>query len=136
MNKTFNKDLVVYRLKKARETLEDANILARSNRWNTCVNRLYYSCFYAVSALLATKGLSSSKHSGIRGLFNQNYVKTEIVSRDLARIYNDLFERRQESDYADFIEFREPEVKPWISKAESFIQHISDIIEVQIHKDE
>lgn len=118
-----NKDLIVYRLQKGRETLEDAHILAEADRWNTCVNRLYYACFYAVSSLLAAKGLSSSKHSGVRSLFNRYYVKTGIVSKDMATIYNDLFERRQESDYADFVDFQEIQVKPLIAKAESFVEH-------------
>ena len=48
-----NKDLVQYRIQRARDTLEDARILADASRWNPCVNRLYYACFYAVSALLA-----------------------------------------------------------------------------------
>lgn len=48
----WNKDLVLYRIEKARNTLEDAHILASSERWNACVNRLYYACFYAVTALL------------------------------------------------------------------------------------
>ena len=64
-----NKDVVSYRMTRAEETLEDARILARAERWNACVNRLYYACFYAVSALLVRDGLSSSKHAGIRGLF-------------------------------------------------------------------
>ncbi len=55
-------------------------------------------------------------------------MKTGLVSKDLATIYNDLFERRQESDYVDFIDFQEPQVVPWISKAESFIKHIAGII--------
>ncbi len=66
MRQDWNKDLIAYRLQRARETLEDARILAKAARWNTCVNRLYYACFYAISALLATKGLASSKHSGVR----------------------------------------------------------------------
>ena len=33
------------------EAYEDAIILANHNRWNACVNRLYYACFYMVSAL-------------------------------------------------------------------------------------
>jgi len=114
----WNKELIAYRLHRAHETLIDAEILLKSERWNTCVNRLYYACFYAVSALLSTKGLSSSKHSGIRSLFNRNFVKTGLVSRGLATIYNDLFERRQESDYADFVDFIEAQVMPWYSKAE------------------
>ena len=132
--KNHNKHLIVYRLERARKTLEDVRILAKAERWNTCVNRLYYACFYAVSALLATKGFTSSKHSGIRSLFNNHYVKTGIVSRDWARIYNDLFERRQESDYIDFIDFQEPQVLPWISRAESFVEYIANIIEREFNE--
>jgi uncharacterized protein (UPF0332 family) len=66
--------------------------------WNPCVNRLYYACFYAVSALLLRHGFSSSKHTGVRSLFNRHFVKTGKISKALAQIYNDLFARRQESD--------------------------------------
>ena len=127
MNDSKN-DLVNYRLQRAYEALEDARILAKSGRWNTCVNRLYYACFYAVSSLLIQNDLSSSKHAGIRSLFNRYYVKTEIVAKEMAQIYNDLFERRQESDYFDFVSFEESQVAPWISKAEAFIKHIEAII--------
>jgi hypothetical protein len=34
-------DLVLYRLQRARQTLEDARPLANASRWNPCVNRLY-----------------------------------------------------------------------------------------------
>ncbi len=100
-----NEQLVLYRLQRARGTLEDARILAQAQRWNPCVNRLYYACFYAVSALLIQEGLSSSKHAGIRSLFNRHCVKAGKVSKEKAKIFNDLFERRQEGDYMDFISF-------------------------------
>lgn len=121
-------DLINYRLQRAYESLEDARILAEASRWNTCVNRLYYACFYAVSALLIQNGLSSSKHTGLRSFFNQHYVKTGRVAKEMAQIYNDLFERRQESDYLDFIHFEESGVRPLISKAEAFIKHIETMI--------
>ena len=85
------------------------------------MNRLYYSCFYAVSALLVRDGLSSSRHTGVRRLLNRHYVRTGKVPRELARIYNDLFERRQEGDYADFVRFQANQVRPWIPQAEAFI---------------
>jgi uncharacterized protein (UPF0332 family) len=88
--------LIHYRPDRAQESLEDARLLAEANRWNACVNRLYYSCFYAVSALLVRDGLSSSRHTGVRSLLNRHYVRTGKVPRDLACVYNDLFERRQE----------------------------------------
>ena len=120
----WSSDLVIYRLSRATETLEDAVILANSERWNACVNRLYYACFYAVSALLVRHGLSSSKHTGVRSLFNLHYVKTEKIPKELARIYNDLFERRQEGDYIDFVKFEKSQVMPWISDAEQLIEYI------------
>jgi uncharacterized protein (UPF0332 family) len=126
-----NKDLVLYRLTRAHETLEDSRILAKAERWNACVNRLYYASFYAISALLAGDGLSSSKHAGVRSLFNSQYVKPGKVPKDLARIYNDLFERRQEGDYIDFVSFKESQVTPWITKAEKLIERIARCIEEQ-----
>ena len=120
--------LLHHRLECAQESLDDARLLARSDRWNACVNRLYYSCFYAVSALLARDGLSASRHTGIRSLFNRNYVRTGVVPRDVARLYNDLFERRQESDYADFVRFQADQVRPWIPQTAAFIAHITSLL--------
>jgi len=124
----WSKELLFYRLERAQETLEDARILANSERWNACVNRLYYACFYAVSALLIKEGYSSSKHTGVRSLFNLHFVKTGVVPKELARIYNDLFERRQESDYADFITFKESQIQPLIPQAEEFVERISILV--------
>ena len=122
-------ELVSYRLQRARETLTDAHILADAGRWNPCVNRLYYACFYAVSALLIQEGLSSSKHAGLRSLFNRHFVRTNKVTKDKARIFNDLFERRQEVDYVDFVSFEESQVRSWLPQAEAFVESIAALIE-------
>jgi len=122
------KTLALYRMTRAEEALEDARILAESKRWNASVNRLYYACFYAVSALLVLDGSSYSRHTGVRGHFNRQYVSTGKISKDLARVYNDLFERRQEGDYIDFVDFQEPQVLPWISKTEEFIDNLAELI--------
>ena len=123
-----NKELVSYRLQRARESLEDARILANARRWNPCVNRLYYACFYAVSAILIQENLSSSKHTGVRSLFNRHFVKTGKVPKEMARILNDLFERRQKVDYMDFVSFEESQVRPWIPEAETFVENIAVLI--------
>jgi len=128
------RDLVLYRMARAHETLEDARIFAGTGRWNACVNRLYYACFYAVTALLVSDGLSSSKHTGVRSLFNRQYVKTGKITKDLAIIYNDLFERRQEGDYIDFVSFQESQVLPWISKAEELVGYIAGWVQEQARK--
>lgn len=111
-------------------------MLAKVGHWNPCVNRLYYSCFYAVTALLVQHGLSSSKHTGIRSLFNREFIKTKIIPKKMAVLYNDLFEKRQEGDYVDFVYFLESEIRPLILKTESFVNYIEDVIKKKnIHVD-
>ncbi len=78
--------------------------------------------------MIAKDNLSASKHSGVRGIFNREYVRPGLVSKDLARLYNDLFERRQEADYLDFLEFEREQVEPLLPAVEAFICHIAELL--------
>ena len=120
--------LINYRLERARESLEEAKLLFDRGHINTYVNRLYYACFYAVSALLLTKGLSSAKHSGIRSFFHQNFVKTGRLDKSLGQIYDKLYDNRQKSHYDDLINFEAHEVNDWYDEAEKIVQKIQNLI--------
>jgi len=117
--------LIQYRLDRARETLEEASILADAGRWNGCLNRLYYACFYAVSALLLKHDLTTVKHTGIRSFFNLHFVKTGKVGAEIGQVYNDLFTFRTKSDYMDLVQFDEDGVRPLVSLAEAFVEEIA-----------
>ncbi|MCL5779437.1 MAG: HEPN domain-containing protein [Firmicutes bacterium] len=54
--------------------------------YSDAVSRTYYAVFQAARAVLAKKGLDSRKHSGIIGLFNQQFVKPGILLRDYGKI--------------------------------------------------
>ena len=41
----------------------------------------------------------------MRALLNQHFIKTGKLPKELGRAYADLFEDRQEGDYADMIRF-------------------------------
>ena len=125
----MNEDLIKYRLSRAKETLKDAEILISNNRLNSAVNRIYYSLYYAVLALLETKGLASSKHSGVRALFNQYFVKTGIVSKETGRFFSELFNDRQEGDYVDYTKFEVKDVKNKFEKCKFYIGGIEQITE-------
>ncbi|HEX9733847.1 MAG TPA: HEPN domain-containing protein [Thermoanaerobaculia bacterium] len=133
---TTQAEIVRYRVERAQDSLREARLLADGGLWSACVNRLYYACFYAVSALLLSRGLSSSKHTGVRSLFNSNFVKTEEVSRELGAVYNDLFENRQKSDYMDFVRFDEDQVRPWIVDAQLFVATIGALAVVAEESDQ
>jgi uncharacterized protein (UPF0332 family) len=101
--KKETRTLIAYRLERARESLEETKILLERGYGNTFVKRLYYACFYAVSSLLLSRGLSSAKHSGVRSLFHQNFLKCNLVSVELGHLYDRLFDNRQKGDYADLV---------------------------------
>ncbi|MCP4403256.1 MAG: HEPN domain-containing protein, partial [bacterium] len=64
MSNGHQRELIQYRLERARETYQEALLMQREKHWNGCANRLYYACFYAVNALSAKTGHTSSKHTG------------------------------------------------------------------------
>ncbi len=121
-------DLVKFRMGRAFECLEEAKIMAEKEHYNTCVNRLYYACFYAVNSMFVSQGHSSVKHSGVRALFSIHFVKTGIVPRELSAVYNDLFESRQESDYEDFFVMDKTAALEFIEPAGRFVRHIASYL--------
>jgi uncharacterized protein (UPF0332 family) len=44
----------------------------------TAVNRAYYATFYSANALLSTKGLERSKHSGVIAAFRQHFSRRAL----------------------------------------------------------
>jgi uncharacterized protein (UPF0332 family) len=128
MNET-DKALVSHRIARAFESLEEAKVLIEKNLFYASVNRLYYACFYIASALLLTKGLSSGKHSGVRAFFHQNFVKTGILSKEMGRIYDNLFDNRQKGDYSDFIKFDKNDVLKWFDETKIFVEETKKIID-------
>jgi uncharacterized protein (UPF0332 family) len=95
--------LVQYRLTEADETLREAEILLAQSAFRGSVNRSYYAMFYAVSGLLATRGLGTSKHSGVISLFDREFVKTGVLSKELSRSLHKAFDERQASDYGEML---------------------------------
>lgn len=55
-----------YRMEKAEEAYEVAELLVTNKKWNASVNRLYYAAYYAVSGLLAKVGINTKTHAGIK----------------------------------------------------------------------
>jgi uncharacterized protein (UPF0332 family) len=56
--------------------------------------------FYAVSALLETRRLGTSKHSGAISLFDREFVKAGAFDKRLSKSLHRAFNLRQESDYS------------------------------------
>jgi len=98
----------------------------------SALNRIYYSLFYEVMALLLTKDLSSARHTGIRALFNEHFVKTGKVNVKWGRFFSRMYDFRQKGDYADFVQFEEEKIKEWLASVEAFINDVDQVIQQEM----
>jgi len=121
-------ELIHYRITRAFETISEAETMIANNHWNASVNRIYYACFYAVSALLLTQNISPSTHKGTRQMFGLHFVQNGQIPKNLAKYFNDLFDRRQSGDYDDFIQFDESTSQQLLKTGKEFVQFIDKLI--------
>lgn len=122
-------ELISYRRICAAETLDDARLLYEHGKYRSAVNRIYYACFYEVVALLLKHNLSSSKHGGIMGLFNREFVNSGLVDVDLGRFFGRMFEYRQKADYSDVDNFEIEQVGKWLGTANLFISSLEKLFD-------
>ena len=120
--------LARHRLARARTALQDTALLMEHSRFSGAMNRMYYAAFYAARAVLATRGLDSSRHSGVISLFQEHVVRTGAIAADVARVLPRTFEKRQTSDYDDFSEATEEEVLSLRDQVEAFVRSCEAVV--------
>ena len=122
------RSLIAYRISRANETIEEARILFDAGHLNAYVNRLYYACFYATSAWLLTRNLSTHKHAHLRSLLHRELIKTGSLPQEMGEHFDLLFNNRQKGDYADLVVFKAHEVAGWLAQTKTFVSHIEGLI--------
>ncbi len=125
------KTLVKYRIQLAHETLHEAEILFKENSFRGTINRAYYAMFYSVLALLAVKKIGTSKHSGAISLFDREYVKTGIFSKELSQSLRLAFDRRQTHNYGELIDIDKDAAQGILENAKRFITEVESYLERQ-----
>ncbi len=129
MRSFLKEDLVRYRITRAKETLIEAKKMFELEFYNTCINRLYYSCFYAVNALLVNNNIIATSHNGVRQMFGLHFVKSGKISKENGKLFSDLFDNRQKGDYVDFIKYSKDTVLEFIKPVENFIKSIEKLLQ-------
>ena len=123
--------LITKKIERAREDLRFARKLEAEKGYRQAISRAYYGVHAAATAALLTQGITRKKHSGIESAFNQYLAHTGMVKRQLAVIYRDTFNARQDADYSDLIEFGQARAKQVLAEAEEFVQHIEQFLRQQ-----
>ena len=118
--------LVDYRLQQSDGALRQAVLLRDGGEWDGVVNRAYYAMFYAALALLLTRGLGSSKHSGVLSLVDREFVRPGQFPKEMSAALRDAFNQRQKSDYVEFSPTSQARAKEILGNAERFVAAVKE----------
>ena len=86
-------EVVRYRIENAYRTIDEVQSHIENGFYNTAVNRMYYACYYAASAILVSQQITTKSHAGVKQMFSLHIVKTGKVSAELGKTNNEKTNR-------------------------------------------
>jgi uncharacterized protein (UPF0332 family) len=123
------KEYAKYRIESAYKTFEAAKVLADREFWNSAVNRLYYSLFYSVNALLVIHNISIKSHSATKSQFSLHFIKTGKIDKKYGKLLAQLYDWRQKGDYENIFDYDSESVKPLFTPVLEMIELIDKEIQ-------
>lgn len=129
MEKKTSIEFALYRLERAKEECETAELLYKENKLLASNNRAYYSIFYSIRAVLAMERIDFKKHKDVLAYFNKNYVKTEIFPKKMGRKVILASKVREDSDYDEGYEPSYETTSMQIETAKELIQLVQEYLE-------
>ena len=121
-------DLIIYRKERSDNALKEATLMFQNGFFNASVNRLYYACYYAASALMLKYNLSATSHAGIKTMLGLHFVSKGLISLNGGKTFSTLFDKRQSSDYEDFTYCDSETYAELRPKAENFIKEVDGLL--------
>ncbi len=115
-------------LVKADQALAAARRELAAGDFALATNRVYYACFYALSAVLLSRGQAYARHAGLRAAMHRHLVRSGEISAELGRFYDGAFAERQAADYTTFARFEAPVVTERIAEAETFVADMKRLL--------
>ncbi len=109
-------------LQRAEASIRAAKELASKSYYDFVASRAYYAAFYAATALLLSKELEFSRHSGVIASIHQKFVKTGKLDKRHGKDLNWLFELRGVGDYGATIHVSQQDAVRAIEIAEDFLE--------------
>lgn len=112
-------------MQKARRSVAASKRHIEDGDYDFASSRAYYASFYAIEAVLLTKGLVFSKHSGVISAFNKHFIKPAIFPREFSKLITRLFRERQIGDYEFDLSIGEEEAIEDVEGAERIVDSIA-----------
>ncbi|MCC8176874.1 MAG: HEPN domain-containing protein [Bacteroidales bacterium] len=115
------------KIEKANKAYDDMLANFKEERYSTAANRLYYSLFYACSALLVKNGYEAHSHAGNMTLINQHFVKTGVIPIGFKNLLRDALSLRKSSDYDDYFSIEKADLEQMVEPARQFIDLVDSL---------
>ncbi|RJQ56512.1 MAG: HEPN domain-containing protein [Nitrospiraceae bacterium] len=122
------RELIKVRLERAEEDVKTAKELLSLKRYRAAVNRAYYSLFSITTAVLLTKKLDRSKHSGVEAAFNQYFIKNKIIEVEYGKIFDYIRRKREECDYNAKIVIEKETAEKIVKNSKRFIRRMKEYL--------
>ena len=88
--------------------------------------------FYSALALFSREGIGRSRHSGVLSIFDREYIKTKVFSKEMSKLFHQSFNLRQECDYGELDFITKNEVLEIMNGAKKFLNTIKEYIKADI----
>jgi uncharacterized protein (UPF0332 family) len=121
--------LARHRLGRAREALGEGDALLAAGAPRGAVSRFYYAALHAARALLAIRSVDSARHSGVIALFQAHFVKTGLMDAEVGRAFPRAFEKRLNTDYADFSDVTPDEASEVRTRVAAFVEAAAALLD-------
>ena len=129
MTEEQRRDIVRHWWMKAEESLNSAKREYGAGSHSFSINRVYYCCFYAVSAALLDRRLSFKKHVAVRTAFHKEFIKNGTLDVAWGKFYDQLFEDRQMGDYLPLKTFTAEYVESQIERCAEFLKAVRPFVQ-------
>ncbi len=123
--------IITQEMKLACEMFSDAQLMYKSKRYKSCVNRAYYAMFHAVKAILSLKGIDCKTHMGALNKFGQYIVKKGILNEKFAKSLHRSYRLREKSDYAPIFEITKGEAQQVVADADAFVKGVASLLKIE-----
>lgn len=112
-------------LAKAKEKLESAEILLDEKKFADSISRSYYAVYLSAKSVLLLIGENPKTHSGLKMMFGMKFIKTNMIEKKYAKMFNELSNAGQEGDYNPLTWFDEKDTRKYYKNAKQFTKRMS-----------
>ncbi|KXB09477.1 hypothetical protein AKJ60_00145 [candidate division MSBL1 archaeon SCGC-AAA385M11] len=127
-NNTQKDELIKYWTEKADESLQSARSEYQNERLSFAMNRIYYSAFYALTALFKSNDKVFRKHKELRSALHRELIRQGTLDKSWGKFFDEVFESRQRGDYMPMVRFENEQVEYLLEQADIFLTEIKKLL--------